>query len=83
MHLPIHQIFAALDSYAKGYLTLHELAAYSIQQIDFQTPSARLIASKLKNNLGGIVGKIYQENLREVQLRVDLTSFACGQLEKG
>lgn len=60
MHLPFYEVFAKIDSFAKGYVTLRELATYAGLVIDFEAPSAIYITAKLKGNLGGLIKRIHQ-----------------------
>ena len=60
MHLPFYEVFAKIDSFAKGYITMSELATYAGITLDFQAPSTTHITAKLKGNLGGQIKRIHQ-----------------------
>lgn len=60
MHIPTYQLFATLDSFSKGYITIRELAALSKHEANFQAEGQWVVEKKLKGNLGGLLPRIYQ-----------------------
>lgn len=77
MHIPIYYLFGLLDSHRKGYLTLQDLVKFCSFQKALKAGSDQylLVIKKLKANLGREDGRMYLENLIEVQQRGDMVSF--------